>query len=221
MRERERELNKICEALRKLSENDASVKKYADIFERMLNKVEYKKIWEYFTRLRWTAITAGKMKEIEEEWWNVRIFAWWKTMIDTDEKNIPEKDIIRVPSVVVQSRWIIDFIYYDKPFSFKQEMWAYTHENKITTKYLYYYLKTNAEYFRNIWTQMWSMPQISLWVTENYEIPVPSLEEQERIVNILDKFEKLVNDISEWLPAEIELRKKQYEYYRDKLLTFK
>ncbi|ANE35044.1 type I restriction/modification system, S subunit [Campylobacter hyointestinalis subsp. lawsonii CCUG 27631] len=52
-------------------------------------------------------------------------------------------------------------------------------------------------------------------------LPIPPLEEQERIVNILDKFEKLCNDISEGLPAEIEARKKQYEYYRDKLLTFK
>lgn len=53
------------------------------------------------------------------------------------------------------------------------------------------------------------------------ELPIPSLEEQERIVNILDRFDKLCNDISEGLPAEIEARKKQYEYYRDKLLTFK
>ena len=52
-------------------------------------------------------------------------------------------------------------------------------------------------------------------------IPVPPLEEQERIVNILDKFDALCNDITRGLPAEIELRKKQYEYYRDKLLTFK
>ena len=52
-------------------------------------------------------------------------------------------------------------------------------------------------------------------------IPVPSLEEQKRIVNILDRFDKLCNDISEGLPAEIEARHKQYEYYRDKLLTFK
>ena len=53
------------------------------------------------------------------------------------------------------------------------------------------------------------------------DIPVPPLEEQERIVNILDKFDALCNDITKGLPAEIELRKKQYEYYRDKLLTFK
>lgn len=51
-------------------------------------------------------------------------------------------------------------------------------------------------------------------------IPIPSIEEQQRIVAILDKFEKLVNDISEGLPAEITARRQQYEYYRDKLLTF-
>ena len=55
----------------------------------------------------------------------------------------------------------------------------------------------------------------------HFEFPFPSVEEQERIVQILDKFDKLVNDISEGLPAEIEARQKQYEYYRDKLLTFK
>ena len=52
-------------------------------------------------------------------------------------------------------------------------------------------------------------------------VPIPSLEEQERIANILDNFHDLCNDISEGLPAEIEARRKQYEYYRDKLLTFK
>ena len=53
----------------------------------------------------------------------------------------------------------------------------------------------------------------------NYELTIPSLEEQQRIVNILDKFDKLVNDISVGLPAEIEARRKQYEYYRNKLLS--
>ena len=52
-------------------------------------------------------------------------------------------------------------------------------------------------------------------------IPLPPIEEQERIVKILDRFDKLCNDISEGLPAEIEARQKQYEYYRDKLLNFK
>ena len=53
------------------------------------------------------------------------------------------------------------------------------------------------------------------------KIPLPSINEQQQIANILDRFDKLCNDKSEGLPAEIELRQKQYEYYRDKLLTFK
>ena len=53
------------------------------------------------------------------------------------------------------------------------------------------------------------------------KIPLPSLDEQARIVEILDKFDTLTTDITKGLPAEIEARKKQYEYYRDKLLTFK
>lgn len=54
-----------------------------------------------------------------------------------------------------------------------------------------------------------------------YKIPVPPLDVQNRIVNVLDNFEKICSDLNIGLPAEIEARQKQYEYYRDKLLTFK
>ena len=175
-----------------------------------------KKISEAFQRIKGTSITAGKMKEIAEENGEIRIFAGGKTMVDTSKKNIPLKDIVNVPSVIVQSRGIINFIYYEKPFSFKNEMWAYTCDNKITVKYLYYFLKNNVDYFRKIGNQMGSMPQISLSITEEFEIIIPSLEEQHRIVNILDKFENLINDIHE----EMKMRKMQYEYYRNKLLNF-
>ena len=53
------------------------------------------------------------------------------------------------------------------------------------------------------------------------EIPLPDLEEQKRIIGILDKLFDLCNSMFSGLPAEIEARQKQYEYYRDKLLTFK
>lgn len=62
-----------------------------------------------------------------------------------------------------------------------------------------------------------SVPMVEM---KKLKIPVPPLEEQKRIVAILDRFDKLCSDISEGLPAEIEARQKQYEYYRDKLLTF-
>ncbi len=52
------------------------------------------------------------------------------------------------------------------------------------------------------------------------EVPLPPLEEQARVVSILDKFDALVNDLSAGLPAEISARRQQYKYYRDKLLTF-
>lgn len=66
-----------------------------------------------------------------------------------------------------------------------------------------------------------AQPNLNLRQLNDFSIPIPSLEEQQRIVDILDRFDKLCNDLSEGLPAEIAARQKQYEYYRDKLLTFK
>ena len=65
-----------------------------------------------------------------------------------------------------------------------------------------------------------AQPGLSVEKIEKLKISVPSLPEQARIVAILDRFDTLVNDITQGLPAEIEARRKQYEYYRDKLLTF-
>lgn len=95
-----------------------------------------------------------------------------------------------------------------------------TSTNNIHWIFLYYFLK-------NIQTkligeqQKGSIPAISKKQMEELIIPVPPLEEQKRIVSILDRFDALCNDLTSGLPAEIEARKKQYEYYRDKLLTFK
>jgi type I restriction enzyme S subunit len=66
-----------------------------------------------------------------------------------------------------------------------------------------------------------SVTSIRRYMLEDFPVPIPSLQEQSRIVSILDRFEAMCNDISSGLPAEIEARRKQYEYYRDKLLTFK
>ena len=65
------------------------------------------------------------------------------------------------------------------------------------------------------------MPRGDKDAVMRYPIPIPPLEVQAKIVSILDRFDTLCNDLSQGLPAEIATRKKQYEYYRDKLLTFR
>ncbi|ENW2903632.1 restriction endonuclease subunit S, partial [Neisseria gonorrhoeae] len=76
-------------------------------------------------------------------------------------------------------------------------------------------LKTQENYFRNIGSKM-QMPQIATPDTDNYKIPIPSLETQQKIVKILDKF----TELEATLEAELALRKRQYRYYRDLLLDF-
>lgn len=99
--------------------------------------VRFKSIKEVYQRVKGTPITAGKMKEIENNKGDIRVFAGGKTVINAYEKDIPKANITRVPAVLVQSRGIIDVIYYEKLFTFKNEMWAYTHQEKISVKFLY------------------------------------------------------------------------------------
>lgn len=188
--------------------------------ERLINElcsngVEFKKIKNSYTRIKGTPITAGKMKEIASDDGEIKIFAGGKTVINAHEADIPNANITRVPAVLVQSRGVIDAVYYDKPFTFKNEMWAYTADNPIKVKYLYYILKNNIEHFREAASGMGSLPQISLRVTEEFIIPLPPLPVQEEIVRILDKFTELSAELS----AELTARKQQYEYYRDDLLS--
>ena len=65
------------------------------------------------------------------------------------------------------------------------------------------------------------VPHVSGESLGEIALPVPPIEEQKRITTILDRFDAICNDLTSGLPAEIEARQKQYEYYRDKLLTFK
>lgn len=67
---------------------------------------------------------------------------------------------------------------------------------------------------------MTGVPALNRKELIGFAIPIPPLSEQERIVAILDKFDALTTSITEGLPREIELRQKQYEYYRNRLLSF-
>ena len=111
---------------------------------------------------------------------------------------------------------------YDKDWAISETLYSLKPKKEfILTKYLLFILNSNdskSQYEPKI--SKGSVPHLKVADLLNVKIPVPSLAEQERIVGILDRFDTLVNDISQGIPAEIEVRKKQYEYYRDRLLTF-
>lgn len=99
---------------------------------------------------------------------------------------------------------------------------CFAYRHSMNPKFVSYFLQTNL--FRSQIKKYISSGKISSINSPGLskaKIPIPPMEEQERIVKILDKFNALVNDISVGIPAEIKARRKQYEYYRGKLLDFK
>jgi type I restriction enzyme S subunit len=109
--------------------------------------------------------------------------------------------------------------YWNQPI-FVTDGFGYEAKDGVTTpKYLYYILK-NMETTLNSMKRGAGVPHVSGEALSQIALPIPTLKEQERIVSILDRFDALCNDLSSGLPAEIKARKRQYEYYRDKLMTF-
>jgi type I restriction enzyme S subunit len=92
--------------------------------------------------------------------------------------------------------------------------------NFLRPKFVYYFLQNEQNHIHSM-KKGCGVPHVRIKEFESFEVPVLSLEEQDRIVSILDKFDALVNDLSSGLPAEIKARRRQYEYYRDRLLTFR
>lgn len=184
------------------------------------NKVEWKTLGEILEKGKGTKITASQMKSLHQDGAPIRIFAGGKTFADVPYGTIPDKDVHNEPSIIVKSRGIIEFEYYTKPFSFKNEFWSYSSSKEnINLKYIYYCLNNKQQYFQDIANKM-QMPQIASRDTENFKIPIPPLSIQEKIVHVLDNFDTVCNDLNIGLPKEIELRQKQYEYFRDQLLTY-
>ncbi len=185
------------------------------------NEITFCKIKDVCNRQKGINITAEKMKELNKEDAPVKIFAGGNTTANLEIDMVGENNIIEIPSVIVKSRGNIDFEYYDKPFSHKNEMWSYStiNDKVLNIKFLFYLLKNDLKYFRDN-SISGKLPQISTGVTDNYKIPILSIEIQNKVVEILDKFQSLLADTKGLLPQEIEQRQKQYEYYREKLLTF-
>lgn len=95
-----------------------------------------------------------------------------------------------------------------------------SHTPILSGRFLYYYLQTKEPILMSR-VRKAGIPTLDGKVLEDIPIPIIPIIEQERIISILNRFDTLVNDLSQGLPAEIEARQQQYEYYRDQLLTFK
>lgn len=91
----------------------------------------------------------------------------------------------------------------------------------INNKYLFHVWRSEQVRKQYYGDEGMPISQITNKDFNRISIPIPPLSEQQRIVDILDRFEALTTDLQSGLPAEIEARRKQYEYYREKLLTFK
>jgi type I restriction enzyme S subunit len=133
------------------------------------------------------------------------------TYVDEYLTNVPTVLIPRKGSLanlyyVEQPVWTVDTIFYTE-----------IDLDEISPKYLFHFLKTQDLARMN---QAGGVPSLTQSTLNKITVPIPALSEQIRIVEKLDKFDDLLNDRVFGLPAEIEERRKQYEHYRDMLLTF-
>ena len=133
-----------------------------------------------------------------------------------EKYSYPKKGMVLISTSGTIGRTIV---FDGKPAYYQDSniVWIDNNEEKVLNKYLYYFYQTSP----------WKIDMggtIERLYNENIEktiIPLPPLEVQKRIVEVLDNFEKICNDLNIGLPAEIEARQKQYEFYRNFLLTFK
>lgn len=123
------------------------------------------------------------------------------------------------PTVLIPRKGSISNLFYlDKPF-WNVDTIYYTEidDSQMMPRYFYHYLTTvDLERLSTNPTR----PSLTQAILDKIEIPLPSLAIQSRIVQVLDNFDTVCNDLNIGLPKEIELRQKQYEFFRDKLLTF-
>ena len=119
--------------------------------------------------------------------------------------------------MVVKARGYVDFIFCDKPFTTKSELWSYRAKNTNTSiKYVTYWCQQNIDHFQDIARlNSVKLPQLKVSDTDDYYLPLPPREVQDKIVEILDTLAALCEN----LDTEIAQREQQFTVYREKLLS--
>lgn len=159
----------------------------------------------------WLRTNEVKFGEI----WDTEVQITELALKETSAKWIPENCVIVAISGATAGRSAMNKI----PLTTNQHCCNLEIDRqKAEFKYVFYWVAANYEQLKALGRGARS--DLNSAIIKDFSIPLPSLDEQKRIVALLDRFDALVNDLSVGLPAELNARRKQYEYYRDKLLTF-
>lgn len=213
----------------------ARKKQYAYYRDRLLNfeedsldgakarTVEWKTLGEVFEIFAGGDLPKDALAEHESAKFNIPILS--NGIGDKSLYGWTDKPKIEKPSLTISARGTIGWTSYrDRPFYPIVRLLVLTPKISIDLKFAYYYMK-KIEGLYKVPTS--GIPQLTIPMIKGTQFPIPyaddpakSRAEQARIVAILDMFDALTNSITEGLPREIELRKKQYEYYRDLLFNF-
>ena len=212
----QKEIVKILDNFTQLeAELEARKKQYEHYREALLtfgDDVEFRELREVGKFLRGAAITA---KETTAGKIPVVANASKPNYFHGDSNRTGETIVIAMSGAYCG---LVSF--WNQPIFLTDAFSIYLETTLLKAKFIYYFLKKNQKTIHSM-KKGYGVPHVRVKDFESYSVPIPPLSEQKRIVAILDKFDALVNDITVGLPAEINAREKQYEYYRNQLLTFK
>ncbi len=222
------EIVRILDAFTELTaELTARKKQYNHYRDRLLSfeegEVEWRSLEDIFDIFAGGDAPKDALSAVQTEEFNVPILS--NGIGDKSLYGWTNKAKIEKPSLTISARGTIGWTSYrDVPFFPIVRLLVLTPKTTVNLKYAYYFMKTIENDYK---VPEAGIPQLTKPMLKDIEIPLPcpgdpekSLAEQARIVAILEKFDALTNSITEGLPREIELRRKQYEYYRDLLLSF-
>ena len=199
-------------------------------FSRDDAEVEWKTLREISTHI----CSGGTPRKTNSAYYNGGAIPWLRTqevafnyiekvtsfiteegLRNSSAKWIPSHCVIVAISGATAGRSAVNNI----PITTNQHCCNFEINDKIADyKYVFYWVKSQYEQIKGLGRG--ARADLNADIIGGYPIPIPPLETQAKIVSILDRFDALCHDLTQGLPAEIAARKKQYEYYRDKLLTF-
>lgn len=228
----------IVRILDKFGELEAELEARKSQYEFWRGKLFEKENVKYMKISEFAKCCAGATPSTSHsEYWENGTIPWMSSgevnnieIYDTEKKitelgyNSSSTKMLPINTVVValagqgKTRGLVAII--RKEVCTNQSLCGIVPDERVDNEYLFHYLQSRYKDLRRISSGDGTRGGLNLKMINDYEVPVPSIDEQKKIINVLNRFSRLVNLYIDGLPAEIELRRKQYEYYRNMLLNF-